>query len=869
MSSSEFSSKSSRVQLTWLPPLLLLVLFVVVVVKSAWLADDAYITLRTVNHWLDGFGPVWNIGERVQAYTHPLWMLLLSGVIGITREYYFTTILLSIVISAAAYALVVFRLAADWVSATLGGLILVLSKAYIDFSTSGLENALTHLLLAAFLVLYMAQAGRRRALANLGWLAFCAALGSVNRLDTLLLFLPPLAMALFEQRGRRWRALGVAALGFLPLVIWELFSIVYYGFPVPNTYYAKLGTGIALAAQLQQGLFYFMQSIGADPITMAAIVAGVALPWLVRDRRTQPISIAIILYLLYVLRIGGDFMSGRFLTAPLLCAVVILVVYPLAARPQLQIGTAFAAVLLLGFANPAQSPWLSNVTYRVAEIDNKGIADERGHYYQTYGLLPSNRNNRLTAGGEILGTPDPADFSHCGIGMRGFQASPYTRIVDFCGLADALIARLPALDATDWRIGHPIRKVPDGYLGTVRTGRNQIVDPGVAKFYDRLQVVIAGPLFAPERWAEIWRFNTGQYDGLLDSLKLARPDMPAVPVADFDRNWPEHLAYVQAHGEDVQRGITLADQGVIVDLGDVSHARFVDLQSAGDRFDVVYSNGNAEIGRQTVSAAALRLGTDVYTVVRVPDEIATRGYTQIRIDPLLPGENKLSRVALSYGALAASGGAGQHVVDLLRQYYFAYYRATGADRAQWLPALLAQLRARPAAEWADLPVPYRIDLLDVPDPDLQALVMEHLPEQIVLKDAGGNPKLRYLGFAPVAPDAGDQLSEIRAKLYFEVLAPFDTEYNLWFHIANSAGDGEYMIYDYKGLTPTTEWPMGLIYEVPIELTLDPGAYDVSFGFWTPQTRERLYADQANDVYWINLPQALKTTGTEVAKVTDG
>ena len=33
----------------------------------------------------------------------------------------------------------------------------------------------------------------------------------------------------------------------LPLLAWELFSLLFYGFPFPNTYYAKLNTGIPKA----------------------------------------------------------------------------------------------------------------------------------------------------------------------------------------------------------------------------------------------------------------------------------------------------------------------------------------------------------------------------------------------------------------------------------------------------------------------------------------------------------------------------------------------------------------------------------------------------------------------------------------------
>ena len=157
-------------------------------------------------------------------------------------------------------------------------------------------------------------------------------------------------------------------------------------------------------------------------------------------------------------------------------------------------------------------------------------------------------------------------------------------------------------------------------------------------------------------------------------------------------------------------------------------------------------------------------------------------------------------------------------------------------------------------EWMETPAGYKLDALAVDDPTLQAIVLEHLPEaQTPLADTTGNTKLRYLGFTPAVAGEDDDASAIRLNLYFEVLAPFDQDYTLWFHIVNRATNQEFMLYDYTDLPGTTQWPTGEIFQSPITLTLDPGEYDVSFGFWTPETRERLYVDKAQDVYWINLP----------------
>jgi hypothetical protein len=80
----------------------LLALFGLVVVRTAWLSDDAFITLRTVDILVNGYGPRWNVAERVQAYTHPLWMMTLALPCAVTREQYVTTLLLSLSCAFAA-----------------------------------------------------------------------------------------------------------------------------------------------------------------------------------------------------------------------------------------------------------------------------------------------------------------------------------------------------------------------------------------------------------------------------------------------------------------------------------------------------------------------------------------------------------------------------------------------------------------------------------------------------------------------------------------------------------------------------------------------------------------------------------------------
>ena len=44
----------------------------------AWTFDDGFIYFRTVDQILAGNGPVFNTGERVESFTSPLWLLILT-----------------------------------------------------------------------------------------------------------------------------------------------------------------------------------------------------------------------------------------------------------------------------------------------------------------------------------------------------------------------------------------------------------------------------------------------------------------------------------------------------------------------------------------------------------------------------------------------------------------------------------------------------------------------------------------------------------------------------------------------------------------------------------------------------------------------
>jgi arabinofuranosyltransferase len=484
-------------------------LFTVVLIRTAWMSDDAYITLRTVDNFVNGHGLRWNVVERVQSFTHPLWTLVLAVPYAVTKEAYFTPLVLQMAIALAAVWVIGWRLAADRVSATAAIGVLVFSKAFVEYSTSGLENTLTHLLLALFLWTYWVF-GRRR---HVGlWLL--AALLMTNRPDTGLLVLPALLTAWGSAaRGTRLRD---AAIGLTPLVAWEIFSVVYYGFPFPNTAYAKLQTGAAPADLFRQGTYYFADGLLQDPVTLAAsvVMAGVSLAR--APRESLPIVLGMVLYYAYILRIGGDFMTGRFFAAPLLCAVALFARLSWTAWPRLLTTAAVAVVAAGTFATTRPPITSGSETFILSAADGmglSGIADERSFYYRYTGLLRWTReiplpHNSEEVRGRQVRAEGPAVVVAGSIGLFGYFAGPDIHIVDVLALADPLLARLPAKPG--WRIGHFERELPEGYVPTLETGTNLLADPEVFMLYERLKLVTQAPLWTERRWRAIRTLNLGR-----------------------------------------------------------------------------------------------------------------------------------------------------------------------------------------------------------------------------------------------------------------------------------------------------------------------------------------------------------------------
>ena len=504
---------------------LMVAIFAALLVQTSWVEEDAFITLRTAENFIHGYGLRWNVTERVQTYTNPLWMFLLAGTHALISNPFLALIALSMIISIAAMFLILTTLPHSDFGLLLAFSSLCLSKAFVDYSTSGLENPLSHLLATCFAAYYFQQE-RSSSERNLFLLSSIAGLSAFNRMDTILFYAPILVTLFIEQPTKQ--TVRQMLLGLSPFIVWEIFATIYYGFPIPNTYYAKMNTEVPLSQMLTQGVLYFINSLSWNPISLTIIFSAVGITFMRKRRAEVLLASGIIFYLVYVLYIGGDYMSGRFFSTPFVLSVILLV-RGVEDATKTEKTIWLTLVLVLGLLLAPIKSYSSLLENNTATYDNTtGIADERDGYYIFTNLLLFSRAQPLPVhpfvkyGLQVRAeknkvVPMPA------VGMSGYFAGPETFVVDEYALGDPLLARLKPIADSDWRVGHFKRSVPDGYLASLESGENKITDPNLAAYYDKILLITRGNIWSVARWDAIWKMNTGQYGYLIEAYTRSHP----------------------------------------------------------------------------------------------------------------------------------------------------------------------------------------------------------------------------------------------------------------------------------------------------------------------------------------------------------
>lgn len=547
---------------------------------SRWISDDGLIVLRTVENLLAGNGPVFNAGERIETNTSTLWQYVIYVVALITNaelEYIALWCALIFTVAALGIATVATTKLYGWRTQLflfpVGGLIYVALPPARDFATSGLEWGLSLLWVSIHWALLVWWVTRK----DLTWVVYAIAFWS----GLSWLIRPELALyggltgILLLLASRNFRQVGGILLVALPVpAAYQIFRMGFYGLMTPHTAVAKNASdalwwrGFDYLAEFNAPYWLFIPSMIV--LIMAAVqVLSQRLPRRsFKETLRSPVGIitlmvgTALLHILYVLRVGGDFMHGRMWLIPLFAALLPVMVMPIAKKEQ---GNwSFSPVLIVGTV--LVTVWSITVLVRGTNHINQAdyehgeltIVDEREFWTNATrrepGDPPLHGNDYLASPGGVpllegiergleedaallayeqrKGNPEgpayvpyprfggdtPLTMYYVNLGFTGVHAPLEMRVLDPIGLSSPIAARQPR--DPEGRVGHDkwlswewqfadsdadLRELPEWVdLETTIQARLALQDPEIAE----LLATSREPLTTQRFW-ENFKFSLG------------------------------------------------------------------------------------------------------------------------------------------------------------------------------------------------------------------------------------------------------------------------------------------------------------------------------------------------------------------------
>jgi hypothetical protein len=326
-----------------------------------FLFDDSYITLRYAQNVADGKGFVFNQGERIEGASSPLWILLLAflfrsvGLIHQVSLFDVSRCAGAILAALAAMSVFVFgrrhlsrlsqREDRENYSLLLFSALCFLVPPFVLWSISSLENGLYALLLVSYAHLLAIGAWRGAALAvlMLGLTRPEAVMFAILAIVPILWQQPPgwilhrpvATVRSFCRSGMArpfWQFVVIVVAGQLVITGVRFW---YFGDLVPNT--VRVKSGGDLLSHCALGLSYVGHFVDSNPgLSAIVLVSAIFLPFVGAPAIASVALAMLVLQVLFVVAVGGDWMSQyRFLASfvPLACLFCACVVVGAMRRP--------------------------------------------------------------------------------------------------------------------------------------------------------------------------------------------------------------------------------------------------------------------------------------------------------------------------------------------------------------------------------------------------------------------------------------------------------------------------------------------------------------------------------------------------------
>lgn len=420
--------------------------------------DDSYISLRYARSLLSGEGLTYNPGERVEGFSNPTWVALLALTLPLSASLEGSKVLgvlslLATVIGCVglAWDLVAPKTRAAEVALVAGAGFLAVSLPMVFWPVTGMETSFyaAMIVLTAWRVLAESRSPELPPLS-----AVLAGITAITRPEAPLVVAGLLLGRVLAGRSDRIGTMRWLAIFAVPTVGYLCFRLLYYGYPLANTYYQK-GHADTFSAFLD----YIRPWLSGE--APMAVLGALGLLVLLRKHFSEswPLLLAGAGHLFFLVYVSRDWMPNQRFVVPFI--------------PLLVVGVSALAASLAGrmSGRPAWLPAIAVLAlvglqgYRTlpiqrADMDGNAVEltprdpwmrlpEALDHTWKGHSEVPIWLMERAAPG---------ASVAYTDIGMTGWVTDLV--IVDLAGLTDAVTS---GATGQDWpgRAAYIGERAPD------------------------------------------------------------------------------------------------------------------------------------------------------------------------------------------------------------------------------------------------------------------------------------------------------------------------------------------------------------------------------------------------------------------------
>ncbi len=386
-----------------------------------WFTDDAYITFRYARNFFNGFGLVFNAGEYVQGYTNFLWIIFLTGMKYLHINFQTSAILINsmsfILFSYIIFcfllklfpgkpkifyhlSVVLFLSAPNLLSWVVGG---------------GLEEPLFTTLLAVSFYFLFYKEGK-----TLGSIFFV--ISTLVRPEGCLFFFLALFYLVYFEKCKKKNLFIFLIVYIVPITCYLIWTYFYYGSILPNTFYAKVSFSLQ---GIFEGIHYLYRYLMSSPFILLLLIISI----MGIKRKKEKIKffwIIVIIFICYLIVVGGDFMYAYRFFLPILPFIYFLLIdeiediFTLLKSNLNSKKTLYYAFIFLTLYNLLSLSYFNDYKYQI-------------------------QNYKMIQGGKILAEyinkkyPSNCMIAASGIGALGYYSD--MKILDVLGLTNKAVAK--------------------------------------------------------------------------------------------------------------------------------------------------------------------------------------------------------------------------------------------------------------------------------------------------------------------------------------------------------------------------------------------------------------------------------------------